>query len=216
MTPSTDTLAAVLAEYKIELPEAQVARLDDYCRLLWEWNEKINLTRHTNYQKFVTRDIVDSLAIAEQLRPGERVLDVGSGGGVPGIILVIVRPDLNVTLCESIGKKARVLDDIVERLQLPSTVIHGRAENLVDDHHFDTLLFRAVARLKKLLTWFASHWDGFDRMLLVKGPSWVEERGEVRHHGLMNELSLRKLADYTIPGTDIQSVLLQITQKGSY
>ena len=209
-----NTLAAALAEHQIELSDEQTARLDAYCRVLWEWNEKINLTRHTDYQKFVTRDVVDSLAIAEQLGEGEKVLDVGSGGGVPGVILAVVRPDLNVTLSESIGKKARALADMVERLKLPTRVIHGRAEDLLADERFDTLVIRAVARLSKLLTWFGPQRDGFERMLLVKGPSWVDERGEARHHGQMNHLALRKLAEYTIPGTEIQSVLLQITRKG--
>ena len=83
--------------------------LERYCELLWEWNEKINLTRHTDYEKFVARDLVDSLAFAEFLEPGEKVLDVGSGGGVPGVVLAIVRPDLKVSLADSVGKKAKVL-----------------------------------------------------------------------------------------------------------
>jgi len=213
VNPSNDTLAGALAEFDIDLPEDQVAKLDDYCRLLWEWNEKINLTRHTDYQKFVARDVVDSLAIAGQLRDAERILDVGSGGGPPGVILAVLRPDLKVTLSESIGKKARVLDELVERLALPVEVFHGRAEDCLAEQTFDTLVIRAVARLRKLLTWFAPHWDHFGRMLLVKGPSWVDQRGEARHRGLMHDLALRKLSTYTIPGTDIESVVLQITRK---
>ena len=96
-----------MAAHRIELPDEQAALLEQYCRLLWDWNTKINLTRHTDYQTFVARDLVDSLALAEFLEPGERVLDVGTGGGVPGIVLAIVRPDLAVSLSESVGKKAR-------------------------------------------------------------------------------------------------------------
>jgi 16S rRNA (guanine527-N7)-methyltransferase len=208
-----DTLQAALADQNIALPEPQAARLDEYCRLLWEWNAKVNLTRHTDYRKFVTRDVVDSLALAEHLGQGENILDVGSGGGVPGVVLAIVRPDLAVTLSESIGKKARALADVVERLGLPSKVVHGRAEDIVAKKRFDTLVLRAVARLVKMLPWFKPHWNHIGRMLLVKGPSWVEERAEARHHGLMNDLALRKLAGYPIPGTEIESVVLQITRK---
>jgi 16S rRNA (guanine527-N7)-methyltransferase len=209
----TETLAAALAQYEIELPERQVARLDEYCQALWEWNEKINLTRHTNYQKFVTRDVVDSVKIAEQLAERETVLDVGSGGGVPGIVLAIVRPDLKVTLTESVGKKARVLDDLVERLHLRANVFHGRAEAKLKRRKYDTLIIRAVAKLSKLVTWFEPHWDHIGRILLTKGPSWVDERGEARHLGLMHDLALRKVASYTTPDTDIESVLLQIARK---
>src|SRR3977135_72953 len=86
----TDSLHAALARHQIELPDDQVALLDRYCRLLWSWNEKLNLTRHTDYEKFVARDVVDSMALEPFLDAGERVLDVGTGGGVPGIVLAIL------------------------------------------------------------------------------------------------------------------------------
>jgi 16S rRNA (guanine527-N7)-methyltransferase len=208
-----ETLSAALARHQIELADGQVALLERYCALLWEWNAKINLTRHTDYEKFVARDMVDSLALARCIELKEAVLDVGSGGGVPGIVLAIVRDDLKISLSESVGKKATVLGDIVERLGLPATVFHARAEDVLNEHRFDTLVIRAVARMKKLLMWLAPHWGSFDRLLLIKGPSWVDERGEARHFGLMHDLSLRKLASYPLPGSDSESVLLQICRK---
>ncbi|HEY5315784.1 MAG TPA: RsmG family class I SAM-dependent methyltransferase, partial [Pirellulales bacterium] len=129
--PISSSLAAALEAQQIALPPAQVQQLDDYARLLWEWNAKLNLTRHTDYDLFASRDVVDCLALAAPLAEGERVLDVGSGGGVPGAVLAILRPDLHVTLCESMAKKARVLDDIVRRLALPVEARHGRAEEVL-------------------------------------------------------------------------------------
>jgi 16S rRNA (guanine527-N7)-methyltransferase len=211
VNPPDDTLAAALGRHNIELPEPQIALLERYCSIVWEWNEKINLTRHTDYEKFVGRDLVDSLAFAEFLEQGEKVLDVGSGGGVPGVVLAIVRPDLKVTLSDSIGKKAKVLEDIVQRLSLKTPVFHGPAQEALQKFHFDTLTVRAVAPLKKLLDWFKTHWNAFDRLLVLKGPAWVEERGEARHFGLMKNLALRKLKSYPLPGTESESVLLSIT-----
>jgi 16S rRNA (guanine527-N7)-methyltransferase len=213
VNPTDDSLAAALARHQIELPERQVALLDQYCHLLWEWNDKLNLTRHTDYEKFVGRDVVDSRAIAQFLEQGEKVLDVGTGGGVPGVVLAILRDDLQVALCESVGKKARAVADIVARLGLAVPAHHARAEDLLAAEHFQTLVIRAVARLKKLLEWFQPHWNAFDRLLVLKGPSWVEERGEARHFGLMHELQLRKLTSYPLPGTASESVLLQIAPK---
>ena len=210
MDPAPQRLTEVLAEFGIEMPAAQVALLERYCGLLWEWNAKINLTRHTDYRKFVGRDVVDSLVFAKHLAQGEKILDVGSGGGVPGVVLAIVRPDLKVTLSESVGKKARALEDIVARLGLPIVVFHGRAEDLLARERFDTLVIRAVARLHKLLGWFKPHVDRFDRLLILKGPSWVEERGEARHLGSLKGLALRKLDAYATPDTGAQSVLLQV------
>ena len=206
-----DNLAAAMARHQIELPAAQVALLTRYCELLWDWNTKLNLTRHTDYEKFVARDLIDSLAFAQFLAPAEKVLDVGSGGGVPGVVLAIVRGDLQISLSESVAKKARVLADIVARLGLPTPVVHARAEDILTEQRFNTLVVRAVARLKKLLEWFRPHWGAFDRLLVLKGPSWVEERGEARHYGLMHDLALRKLFSYPLPGTESESVLLQIS-----
>ncbi len=202
-----------MSRRRIELPQRQVDLLEAYCRLLWQWNAKINLTRHTDFDKFVDRDLTDSLAFARFLRPKERVLDVGTGGGVPGIVLAIVRDDLDVVLCESVGKKAKAVAEIVDGLGLKTPVVHGRAEDLLASRSFDTLVGRAVAKLRKLLQWFDPHWGSMGRLLLVKGPAWVEERGEARHYGLMHELALRKLTSYPMPGGDSESVLLQICPK---
>ncbi|MCC6123709.1 MAG: 16S rRNA (guanine(527)-N(7))-methyltransferase RsmG [Pirellulales bacterium] len=205
-----DTLAAALSRHRIELPEPQIGLLEKYCALVWEWNEKINLTRHTDYEKFVGRDVIDSLAFAEFIGQGEKVLDVGSGGGVPGAVLAIVRPDLSIVLSDSTGKKAKVLEDIVARLGLKTPVFHGSAQDLLKRKRFDTLTVRAVAPLKKLLEWFKNDWNAFGRLLVLKGPAWIEERGEARHFGLLKNLALRKLKSYPLPGTESDSVLLAI------
>jgi 16S rRNA (guanine527-N7)-methyltransferase len=213
VNPSADTLALAALRHDIELPEAQLAALEQYCQLLWEWNAKLNLTRHTDYEKFVSRDLVDCLALAEFLSPKDRILDVGTGGGVPGVVLAIVRGDLDVSLCESVGKKAKAVADIVQRLGLNVPVHNCRAEELLADHHYDILVVRAVARLYKLLEWLKPCWRSFDHILVLKGPSWVEERGEARHRGLMADLELRKLKSYPLPGTSSESVLLCISRK---
>jgi 16S rRNA (guanine527-N7)-methyltransferase len=210
---SSALLTAQMTEHQIELPQDQIEQLANYCKLLWDWNEKINMTRHNTFELFVARDLIDTLAFAEFLGQGEKVLDVGSGGGVPGVVLSIIRPDLRVTLCESVEKKARVLTDIVKQLKLPTHVYHARAEDLLKKNRYDTLTIRAVARLTKLLGWFKPHWRKFDRILLIKGPKWVDERGEARHLGLMNKLALRRLKSYPMVGTESESVLLQICKK---
>jgi 16S rRNA (guanine527-N7)-methyltransferase len=206
----SENLAAAMARHQISLPESQTAMLARYCEMLWDWNAKINLTRHTDYEKFVARDLVDSLAFARFLEPKESILDVGTGGGVPGVVLAIVRDDLRIALCESVGKKARAVAEIVGRLGLPTPVLHARAEDLLTQQQFNTLVVRAVARLKKLLEWFQPHWKAFDRLLVLKGPSWVDERGEARHNGRLRGVELRKLKSYLIPGTDAESVLLEL------
>lgn len=194
----------------IELSPEQAALLDRYCHRLWEWNEKLNLTRHTDYERFAARDLLDSVQLSRQLNPGEAVLDVGSGGGVPGLLLAILRPDVRVELCESVAKKARVLEQIVAELGLAVPVHAQRAEQLLAHRRFDTLVARAVGSLARMLTWFAPCWGSIGRLLVVKGPRWVEERKAARHLGLLRTLQLRRLAAYPMPGTDAESVILMI------
>ncbi len=212
--PDPDSLVAALGRHGIELPEDQVAAIDAYCRRLWDWNERLNLTRHTDYEKFVRRDVIDAMQLEPFLESGERVLDVGTGGGLPGVLLAILRPDLEVTLCDSVAKKAKAVEQIVAEAGQKIPVVHAPAQELVARQRFDTLAVRAVAPLPKLLSWFNPHWDEFGRLLLTKGPSWVEERGAARHHHLMQGLRLSKLATYPLAGTDSESVILEIRPAG--
>jgi len=130
-------------------------------------------------------------------------------------VLAVLRDDLAIALSESVGKKALAVADIVQRLGLDVPVHHARAEALLADHRYTTLVVRAVAPLRKLLGWFKPCWGSFERLLVLKGPAWVEERAEARHYGALAGLALRKLAVYPLPGTPSQSVLLQICRKSN-
>ncbi|HEX3870249.1 MAG TPA: 16S rRNA (guanine(527)-N(7))-methyltransferase RsmG [Pirellulales bacterium] len=210
---AVDQLHAELETRGIALPADQVRQLADYAARLWEWNEKINLTRHTDFAKFASRDIVDTLELAKVLEADESVLDVGTGGGVPGVVLAIVRPDLRVALSESVGKKARVVEEIVRSLSLKIPVHAARAEDLLENEYFDTLAIRAVAPLSKLLRWFTPRSGAFGRMLVIKGPAWVEERLAARQENLMRDFQLRKLSTWPLEGTHSESVLLEMRPK---
>ncbi|HZZ26592.1 MAG TPA: 16S rRNA (guanine(527)-N(7))-methyltransferase RsmG [Pirellulales bacterium] len=210
--PHTDSLTAALVRHGLELPPEQISALERYAQRLWEWNGRLNLTRHMTFEKFVVRDVTDSLQLANLLASQEHVLDVGTGGGVPGAVIAILRPDVRVALCDSVAKKAKAVAAIVEEAGIPATVHHARAEALVGMQRFDSLLIRAVAPLAKLLAWFKPHWGNIGRLLVIKGPQWVEERGEARHRGLFQGLQLRKLAAYSLVGSDSESVILQIEQ----
>ncbi len=204
------TLAATLAEFDIDLPTDQIELLDRYRVALWRWNEQLNLTRHTTLEKFVGRDLVDSLQLAKHLEKGERVLDIGTGGGVPGLVLAICRPDLRVSVCDSTQKKAKVVQAIVEEISLPARVYSCRAEEVLQLQTFDTLVARGVAAMSKILFWLNPHWEAFDRLLLVKGQRWITERGEARHRGLLKQLELRLAASYETRGNDAESVILSL------
>lgn len=207
----TDLLSEHLERNGIDLPADQIELLDRYRAALWRWNEQLNLTRHTTYDKFVERDVTDSLQLTELMSHGERMLDIGTGGGVPGLVMAICRPDLRVSVCESTQKKARVVQAIVHELGLGVQVNACRAEEVLQLQTFDTLVARGVASMAKILRWLESYWDAFDRLLLIKGQRWVEERGEARHRGLLKSLELRKAATYHSRRSNIESVILSIS-----
>jgi 16S rRNA (guanine527-N7)-methyltransferase len=208
--PAIEELDAQLKDCEIVLSPQQVELLDHYRQLLWQWNERMNLTRHTTLEKFVTRDVIDSWELAKLIERGGRVLDVGTGGGVPGVVIAILRPDLSVALCESTQKKATAVTSIVAELGLPVPVYACRAEEVLEMNTFDTLVARAVAPLLKLLRWLSPHWEAFDELLVIKGPQWVEERAQARHLGLLRQLELRKVATYLTPRTTAESVILKV------
>ncbi len=214
LTAEPETLSEALDQCGIELPAEQVEQLDAYRVLLWDWNTKLNLTRHTTLEKFASRDVVDTLELSKLLPPRARVLDLGAGGGVPGLVLAIVRSDLRVSVCDSVQKKSRVLEAITSDLDLPVRVFAARVQEVLEVATFDTLVARAVAPLSKLLHWLEPHWEAFDELLLIKGRSWADERGEARHLGLLKGKELRKAAEYTTPRTDAVSVVLRVWPEG--
>ena len=208
--PASQTLEEALEKYDLSMEGYQIEMLRDYCELLWQWNERMNLTRHTDYDRFVSRDLVDTLELAERIDTGLEVLDFGTGGGVPGIPLAIIRPDLQVSLCESVGKKASAVDDMVQKIGLPVPVMNVRVEKLLEDLNYDVLVCRAVGPLWKLGLWLEPHLHLFGQLLSIKGPNWPEERKEARHRGYMQNVKLRKIHSYPMIGTESESHILKL------
>ncbi len=199
-----------LTRLDLELSAEQVEKLAIYCRELWDHNSRLNLTRHTDYRTFAERDVLDSVKLASVIGEGERIMDFGSGGGVPGIVLGILRPDLDITLSECVGKKAHVLDLMTRELELPIDVIDDRVENLLAGEGFTSLTARAVGPLPKMLPWFKKTWEHFERLLLIKGPRWTEERATAEEAGQLVGIKIECLLSYPMPGRDSESVVLEL------
>ena len=212
--PIDPDFAAALEAHKMEIDESVAEQLQRYAEVMWKLNESLNLTRHTTWDLFVGRDLRDCLQLSPLIEPGEEVLDLGSGNGVPGIPLAILRSDISVSLAESVAKRAGALNEIVSELNVPVSVYAARGEDLLEDFRFSTIASRAVGSVAKFCRWIEPHWVSVDRLLLIKGPKWVDERAEARHLGLLNELELRRIAGYPL-GDDEESegVILQIMTK---
>ena len=143
---------------KAALPQADERALDRfelYQRLLLEWNEKMNLTAITDPVEVARKHFADSLAALPYLQPGAKVIDVGTGAGFPGVPLLILRPELQLTLADSLQKRLTFLETLLRELGLHAQLVHGRAEDLGQNRlyreQFDAALSRAVAGLPVLL-----------------------------------------------------------------
>ncbi len=207
-------LRAAAEELQLAIPEEAWPGIQRYCEALWGWNTRVNLTRHTTPELFVKRDLLDSWHVSQLLDPKEEILDVGTGSGVPGILVAILRPDVQVTLCDSVAKKAKVVDEIVLKLGLKVPVYPQSVQSLLEEFRYDTLTSRAVGPLVKLCRWLEPYWHTFGRMLAIKGPKWPDERGEARHRGLLKKVELRKLVSYPMPDTHSESTILQLKRIG--
>jgi 16S rRNA (guanine527-N7)-methyltransferase len=171
--PSAATLGRGLQELGLDA-SALSAPLLAYRDELVRWNAAYNLTAVRDPAEMVTRHLLDSLALLPALYdvPVSRLLDVGSGAGLPGLPLAMARPDWHVTLLDSNGKKARFLRHAVRTLGLPNVeVVEGRVEEHVPDAPYDAIVSRAFAALGDFLALTAR--------LLVPGGHWLAMKGRL-------------------------------------
>lgn len=165
-----------------ELSSVQLSQLERLEPLYMEWNSMINVISRKDTDNFYERHVLHSLGIAKvmQFKPGTKVLDVGTGGGFPGIPLAILFPEVQFTLVDSIGKKIKVVAAVAEELGLKNVVAtHGRAEKT--PRGFDFVISRAVTRMPAFYSWIRGHFNvkSFNHLkngiLYLKGGDLTEE-----------------------------------------
>lgn len=167
-----------------EVNQTQRSQLAQLGPLYREWNAKINVISRKDMEQFYTRHVLHSLSIARVFRPesGARILDVGTGGGFPGIPLAILFPDVQFTLCDSIGKKIKVTTAVADALGMSNVEgIWRRAESLTDLKPFDFVISRAVTRMPTFVEWVRplvhnEHRHGLSNgILYLKGGNLKDE-----------------------------------------
>jgi 16S rRNA (guanine527-N7)-methyltransferase len=193
--------------FEIHLSPGQLASFQKYENLLLEWNSRFNLTAIRDPQEVRTKHFLDSLTCLLAMRdtPVERVIDVGSGAGFPGLPLKIACPKMRLTLVESVGKKAEFCRTVIETLQLDGVqVLQERAEVLgqTSEHRerYDWALGRAVAIMPVLAEYLLPLTKVGGRMLAMKGESAPAEAHSAEKSMRLMGGHLQQLVPVTLPG----------------
>ncbi|KAF1046778.1 MAG: Ribosomal RNA small subunit methyltransferase G [Herbaspirillum frisingense] len=204
----TRTLKDGAANLGLSLSDAQVSRLMAYQALLAKWNKVYNLTALRDPAQMVTHHLLDSLSAVQAFAGARRVLDVGAGGGLPGIVLAIwaaeAEPQMSITLVDTVQKKTAFLNQVKAELQLGNvTVLHARVEQLPVEQQYDVITSRAFAELNDFIDW-SNH-------LLQQGGKYIALKGVMPQQEidrLPPGWKVRQVQPLQVPGLDAERHLI--------
>jgi 16S rRNA (guanine527-N7)-methyltransferase len=203
-------LAQILADgindLKLDLNQQQHEQLLDYLALLFKWNKVYNLTSVRDPMQMMTHHLLDSLAAVPAFADAHNVLDVGAGGGLPGVVLAIARPAMKVAMIDPVHKKTAFLTQVKAELGLNNVTVHTmRVEQLQVSDKFDVITSRAFADLSDFVNWSGHLLAEGGQFIALKGTAPPEEQER-----LPKAWKVTKLAPLTVPGLDAERHLVFI------
>ncbi len=193
----SEILKSACLAMSVEFNDDQIDRLLQYHALLIKWNKAYNLTAVRDPDEMIHRHLVDSLSIVPHLR-GKHLLDVGSGGGMPGVIIAVMQPDIEITLLDSNSKKTRFLNHVRMDMQLSNLQVeHVRLEDYKPVRKHDCITSRAFATLADMVekSEYCCETGGY--YLAMKGLNPVDEISE-----LPTTVKVTAVTPLQVPGTD--------------
>ncbi len=190
----------------LSLTEQQVAQMLSYLQLMQKWNSVYNLTAIRQAEDMVRQHLLDSLSVVFAFADAKRVLDVGSGGGLPGIVLAICYPEIEFTLVDTVSKKTAFLSQVKAELGLKNLRVHtGRVEAMQVEHKFDRITSRAFSELANFINW-SCH-------LLAEQGKYLAMKGQKPDHEievLPAGWEITQIQSLAVPGLEAERHLIWI------
>jgi len=208
-----DTLKQAAIEMQLDMSEEQIKAFELFATELKKWNRKINLTAITDDQEIAVKHIIDSLCLARLISGTEKILDVGSGAGIPAILLKIARPDVDVVSVDAVGKKIHFQRHMARLLRLHKfEALHMRIENLSDSYakHFDVITSRAFTDLEQFVRLTNALLSDDGSLIAMKGPAANAELEEARTSLLSLQFEINSIDHYTLPFNSGERSLITI------
>lgn len=208
-----------LAKMNISLLKEQYGQFYAYMELLIEWNEKMNLTAITEPKEIILKHFVDSLTIAKYVEEGKSIIDMGTGAGFPGIPIKIYRKDVKVVLADSLNKRIKFLDEVIDKLKLENVeTIHCRAEELGKNKQyrekFDYATSRAVANLSTLSEYLMPFVKLNGKCIFMKTIEVDEELEKAKKAIKTLGGKIEKVDKFEIPESDLgRSIIIAKKEK---
>ncbi|HEU4852441.1 MAG TPA: 16S rRNA (guanine(527)-N(7))-methyltransferase RsmG [Telluria sp.] len=200
------TLAGGIAALGLTLDAKQHEQLLNYLALLFKWNSVYNLTSVRDPMQMATLHILDSLAAVPAFDGAKDVLDVGAGGGLPGIVLAIARPDMQVSLVDTVHKKTAFLTQVKVQLGLSNvTVYTAKVQEMPAPRKFDVITSRAFADLSDFVNWSGHHLAEGGKFIALKGTAPQDEQERVPA-----DWKVTKLEPLKVPGLEAERHLVFI------
>ncbi len=212
-----EPLLAGASALSLSLTDAQTDKLLGYLALLVKWNAVYNLTAVRDPAQMLTQHLLDCLAVLPAFRGATRVLDVGSGGGLPGMVLAIwaqqAEPQMQVHLIDTVQKKTAFLTQVKAELGLTNVQVHtGRVEQLQDASGFDVITSRAFAELKDFVHWSGHLLRQDGVMIALKGQAEVSDRELA---ALPATWQMERIERLQVPGLDAERHLVRLKKHAS-
>ena len=214
-----DELIAKAKEAGIKVTKAQAEKFQKYLELLLNWNEKINLTAITDPSECVVKHFVDSLLFLKTVSPkqGAKIIDVGTGAGFPGIPIAIMRPDVKLTLLDSLNKRLVFLREVCKELDIEAEFVHKRAEEAGKikgmRENYDIATARAVARMNTLCEYCIPLIKMKGLFVVMKGPGLDEEMEEAKKAIRILGCDVKKQENFTLPNEEKSERNIAVLQK---